>query len=357
MNKERDSITISVGDLASIASTFLKTQDGLNEFNRCWRIGEKLTVTWDLTELRQGKVNVAATSFFLAIAHRVRAYSDKAQPIMIDWKPKTLSFLSDIGFFSVSNKYDLFEWPYNIGGFDDGLINPNTLISSYDLRHSKEDLLDRTSISELKKHYRELYRSEIVDLCDSLFFESDRINYEMISDLPLILSRTCAELVTNAIIWGGATAFVGLQRAPFGVFINVSDIGIGIKNSLINKNINIPNFENGNNEDINSVLLASAINEQDFGLKRAISTVIDSGGDITISSNSAEVHWAESSWSSFVSSIDTYGMEKAIKLYPSPVKGKTTAKNKESGYHRVWSNSIRGTRITFFVPLGKKGVK
>lgn len=357
MDKERDSITISVGDLASISTIFLKTQEGLNQFNRCWRTGKKLTVIWDLTELRQGKINVAATSFFLAIAHRVRAYSDSAQPILIDWRPRSLSFLSDIGFFSVSEKYDLFEWPYNIGGFEDGNTNPNTLISSYDGKYTKENSSENKDVSELKKHHRELYRSEIIDLCDSLFVDSDRINFETINELPLILSRTCAELVTNAIIWGGATAFVGLQRSQFGVVINVSDIGIGIKNSLIGKNINVPIFDNGNNEDINSILIASSINQQDFGLKRAISTVIECRGDITISSNSAEVHWSELNWLSFIKIVEERGIETAIKLHPSPVRGKATKSQKNEGYHRVWSGSIRGTRITFFVPLTSKGVR
>lgn len=355
MNQNEEMITISVGDLGSIATISLKTQEGLTQFNDCWKRGKKPTVVWDMRDLRQGKINVAATSFFLAIAHRVRSYSESAQPILIDWRPKSFSFLSDIGFFSISDRYDLFEWPYQIGGFEGNTTNPNTLLSSYDSIAPIDAKMSEENISEWKKIHREIYRREIIELCESLFTSSDRVNFRFGGELPLTISRTCAELVTNSILWGGATAFVGLQRNSKGIIICVSDIGVGIKNSLMSKTGDKYKLTQNHDDDLKAILIASSINEKDFGLKRAISSVVNYDGNISISSNSSELHWANSNWQKFIQSMNDADLITAIESFPPSIRGKTTVDDKKSGYHRKWDMSIRGTRISFFIPLDNEG--
>ncbi|MCU1792485.1 hypothetical protein [Pectobacterium polaris] len=355
MEDSQTDIIIDVGDLGSISSVFLVTKNGLNEFNSYWKQGVVPTVKWDMRDIRTGKINVGATSFFLALAQRIRSYSNSAIPILIDWHPKTLSFLYDIGFFHISNRYDLFKWPYPIGGFDSGNINPNTLLSSYDELIPKPSFNDQDKIIDWKRYHREAYRGELIDLCESLFNKSDKNKFGFSKELPLIISRTCSELVTNSLLWGGVTAFVGLQRARNGIFINVSDIGIGMKASLLKKNVNIETISDFKNIDLVSILICSIINEKDFGLKRAISSVVETGGNITILTNSCEIHWSNENWNKFNNDIDCHNVKYAIDNFPPPITGRADIHSKDKGYYRNWNSGIRGTRISFFIPTNGFG--
>lgn len=344
-------LKIKVGPLSSIASVYSSTVSKLEEFNNAWKLGALPIIEWDLSDIRTGHINVAAASFFLALAHRVRQFTNESQPIKIDWHPKTFSFLEDINFFQVANEYDLFDWPYEIGGYDDGLINPNTKILAYDKLSSKPNLSIPDEVSEWKKSHRETYRRNIIDRCEALFLDNDHFNNK---NLPLIISRTCAEMATNSLLWGESAAFLGLQRSRNMIFISVSDIGLGFKNSFISKNEHIEFLSKTTiDKDIASLAIGSVINKNEFGIKRAITTVIELGGNITISSGKGEIHWGKTLWLSYLENIEKESLYDAIESLPENIN-KSDSDAKNHGFCRKWSASIRGTRVSFWIPLGGK---
>ena len=347
-------ININIGFLNSPSAFYFSSRKGLEEFNRGWQSGFQPSVCWDLRQLTVGKINVGAVAFFLAVAHRVRHFTGQSQDILLEWHPKQFSFLSDIGFFEISDQYDLFNWPFTIGGFESEYINPSTKIMSFEQILPPPDYNDETTVAEWKQLHRETYRTEIINNCEALF--SSKL-HSTNRNLPLIMSRTCSELVTNSLLWGNATSFVSFQRTKSNIFINVCDIGRGFKQSLRSKDA----FENLKKEDnsiddIYAIGLGSVINENDFGLKRAISTVMDLGGDITILSNSGELHWAKPLWESYLQDIDSSGLDYALdSLHTGSIiqTSEERKKLKDRGFSRSWSSSIRGTRIGFYIPIGE----
>lgn len=343
-------IDINTGGLDGIASVYKHVSKGLHEFNDRWKKGEQSTVCWNIRGLRYREMDISAISFFLAIAHRVRLYTGNSQPILLDWNPNVLSFLSDIGFFDVANSNDLFKWPYEVDGLDLGKTNPNTKLLSYDRLSQKPKTSDVDELSKWKKVHRENYRADIISKCESLFIPKDTKQYG--ENLTLAMSRTCAEIAINSLLWGEAAAFLGIQRSSKRITISISDIGIGFKNSLISKGLHL-NLLNNDKSDINSVALCCVINENDFGLKRAISTVIKLEGHISISSSKGEILWCERLWNDFVECYEAKGAESAILTLPAPIY-KADNSDRKSGYVRKWSDSIRGTRISFMIPINQQ---
>lgn len=342
MNNTSKKVIINVGNMSSMSSIYYNISQYLEPFNNFWKEGVVPDVEWNLMDLQEGKINISAIVFFLSIAKRMRSFTNNPHKFHIDWRPNILGFLSDINFFTVADSYNIFQWPETIGGYPSEKINPNTVLASFDAIMPIPDYSDKACLDLWKRHHRESYRQVIIKLCNSLFLEKDNINTE----LQLLLSRVCSEIVTNSLLWGKETAFVGLQRSSKLISISISDLGIGIKNSLILKQQNSAYTTN----DLNSILVASTINQFDFGLKRAINGVIKIGGDISINSNSTEVLWCKDNWNTFLSNIEKYTLFAALKNFPPPVE-KTTPSDKQNGFSRVWHSAIRGTRINFTIPL------
>lgn len=347
LGMEMAKIKINVGSLNSIKAVYNSTKHDLGKFNKFWSEGKQPSVEWDLTDLTIGKVNVAGLSFFLALAHRVKEFTGKPQDILLEWHPKQFGFFHDIGFFSVSDKYDLFIWPFTIGGFETGEINPKTKILSYENIHSLPDTSDQDELSEWKKVHREMYRGDVMQRCSALF---EGIADNGKRNLPLVMSRTCAELVTNSLLWGQATAFVGLQRTSNKIFISVTDIGLGLNRSYSSKITHTPKLS-----DIQAISACCAINQNDFGLKRAIMTVLELNGSVNIISNGGEVHWGLENWTKFLNRISQIGFEQAVMELDADKKQneRTNLTHFQNGYSCFLNNKIRGTRISFSIPVDK----
>lgn len=342
-------IEINIGGLEGIASVYRNVSKGLHEFNEHWKRGEQSVIYWDVRGLKNREMDISAISFFLAIAHRIRLYTRICQPILLDWNPITLGFLSDIGFFEVANLNDLFKWPYEIDGLVIGKTNPNTRLLSYKQLSQKPEINNASDLSEWKRIHRENYREDIIGKCESLFTSKDQKRYG--ENLALAMSRTSAEIAINSLLWGEAAAFLGIQRSNKRITISISDIGVGLKNSLISKGLHL-NLLNDDISDINSVALCSVINENDFGLKRAVSTVINLGGSISISSSAGEIFWCDKLWNEFVECYEARGAERAILKLPVPIY-KAEDSDRKNGYVRKWAESIKGTRVSFRIPINQ----
>lgn len=339
-------IRFRVGALQSISSLYFNVKDDLREFNVAWVEGKKPEVIWDMTDLRPGKMNVSALSFFLALAHRMRMFMNEPQPILIDWNPNVLQFLEDIRFLAVSKQFDLFKWPDVLGGYETGNGNPNNRIIAYDKLSLIPSFQENDLISEWKKLHREKYRSHLMSSCQSLF---EHTNIER--GLPLLISRNCAEVAVNSLLWGGSAAFIGLQRASKYIFVSVSDIGVGFSASYNCKNF-LDIAGDGHERDIISLLNCSVLNANDLGLKRLISSVIDLGGNVTLSSGNAELSWKKEFWIGFLNDISELGLDKAI-FKAKNFGARLDPERKETGFSRILPQSIRGARVSFVIPLGE----
>jgi hypothetical protein len=342
-------ITIRVGAMQSVSSVYFSSRKGLDEFNKEWALGHQPSVTWDLSQLKPGRVNVAAIAFLLALAHRIRAFTGRKQKAVIEWHPNLFSFLFDINFFTVSDNYDLFDWPFEIGGFEGGTTNPNTKILAFNQLESVPDMSDVEGIAKWKQVHREKYRANIIHSCEALFSVNENSNPK---NLPLIMSRNCAELVTNSLLWGDATPFIGLQRTKGKIFISVSDIGRGLRSSLIQKRL----MARENSDELHAIALACVINKNDFGLKRAISTVVELGGNISISSGQCEINWGADLWRSFLSDIENKHFGHAVQQLTLSCDdiNEMPYEKRMNGFLRTWPSSIRGTRVSFSIPLEGK---
>ncbi|UAB72218.1 hypothetical protein INR79_23425 [Vibrio sp. SCSIO 43132] len=344
-------LVISVGALESVASVYSHVSNKLVDFNSDWKTGDIPHVTWDLTSLKIGKIDVSACAFFLAIAKRVDKYSSSKQEVLLDWNPKIIGFLEDIEFFLVADKYELFDWPFTIGGGRASNISPYTKILSYPAIRDKPNITDKDELDQWKMIHRESYRHKIVRSCESLF---SKYHFEHShDDIATILSRTCSELVTNSLLWGDSTAFVGLQRNRYFIEITVVDVGVGLRRSLRSKNKLQNSTDIKTNVFLSSIAIASTVNYQDFGLKRAINTVVGLNGTISISSERAEIVWANDLWRNFNNTKNEFDIESALNSLPIP--SGFTKYDYERGFTRLWDNSIRGTRITFRVPTRAAG--
>lgn len=336
--------------MQSVSSVYFSSRKSLDEFNQAWAHGHQPSITWDLRQLKPGRVNVASVSFLLALAHRIRLFTGRSQKVVIEWHPNLFSFLFDINFFSVADNYDLFDWPFEIGGFEGGKTNPNTKVLAFSQLEKVPDINSFEEVADWKRVHREKYRANIIHSCEALFSINENSTPK---NLPLIMSRNCAELVTNSLLWGDATPFIGLQRTRNKIFISVSDIGRGLRNSLIQKGL----LSRQNTDELYAIALACTINKNDFGLKRAISTVIDLGGNISISSGNCEINWGIELWREFLADVDTTGVEHAVLQLTSSSENATDTSSydrKRNGFHRTWPSSIRGTRVSFSIPLEGK---
>lgn len=333
---------INVGTLQGMGSVYMAISPSLQKFNQLWISGKRPEIEWDMTSVRPGKINVSALAFFLAVADRVSKFTGKPHRVIIDWNPTVFEFLDNIGFFDVADRFKLFEWDYPLGGYDPGNQNPSNRIIGYQKIAEIPDITNKVEVSKWKKIHREAYRDNIVRQCIPLFEGAG-----LSEGLPLLISRSSSEIATNSLLWGRSAAFLGMQRTKNIIFISISDVGIGCKKSLEEKNNSDGSI---NLNDLSSLVLASFINEEEYGLRRVISSIMDLNGSISLSSGGGEICWRPKIWKDCLDTFNSFGLIKAISQVNN-LANLNDVQSKNNGYARNWNTAIRGTRISFSIPL------
>jgi hypothetical protein len=319
--------------------------------------GERPEVVWDLRHVEPTHMSMAGLTAFLSVAHRLRQFTDHAQPARVVWNPEIFAFWDDISLFRISQQYDLLKWPEGIiGGYSPGQTNPNTelLVVPY------ENVPDRTVNIDYWKTWkdsvRQKFKEDLLLRCGRLFQPSRRSG-DFPQELLDNVAVACAELVVNSLLWGRSTAFVGLQRSGKGITVAVCDSGVGFITSIRGQS----KLRAMNSKDhAEALAIGAVVNRREYGLRRVINTVIKNGGWVIMSSFDTEIHWKDSLWERAKagagrieeSALDLKGLMNAI---GSPVRGKPTLDDRESGYCKAWDYGLRGTRITFEIPLSTGG--
>lgn len=350
-------LPINVGPLNGLGSFCLYTARALKEFSDLYMEGEHPEVEWDLRNVEPTHMSMAGLTAFLSTAHRLRQFTDHAQPARVVWNPEIFAFWDDISLFRISQQYDLLKWPEGIiGGYAPGQTNPNTKLLVVPYENVPDRKVDLEYWKTWKDSVRQKFKDDLLLRCGRLFRPS-RGTGEFPEGLRDNVAVACAELVVNSLLWGQSTAFVGLQRSRTGITAAVCDSGVGFIGSIQEQSkLRGLHYK----DHVEALALGAVVNRREYGLRRVINTVIKNGGWVIMSSFDAEIHWKNSLWERAKMgagrtedySLDLKGLMKAI---GSPVRGKPTLDDRENGYGRVWDYGLRGTRITFEIPLSIGG--
>ena len=331
-----------------------RSGESLREYTELYQAGASPEVVWDLRGCLPKRMNMATLAAFLSIADRLREFSGKPQRARVHYDPEVLAFWDDIHFKSLAEDFDLFDWePKEVmGGYSRGLTNPNTRIFAFTVSDDPPPRCNETAWIAWKDKVRDRVRDKLMLLCGPLFVAKARTN-PFPQELVNLVANTCAELVLNSSLWGKSIAFVALQRSSKGITAAVCDTGKGLHASLSSPRDKLASKEPPHPKpanDLESIVLASLVNQKDFGLRKAISQVLDRNGWVLISSVSGLVEWRKESWlratNSFKKPSDA--VPPCEKLFPSVSPASTEAK---AGHFRTFDYGVRGVRISFEIPI------
>lgn len=346
------SLEINVGPLNGVTSFCLHTAGGLRKFNDLYRRGSDTSVSWDLRNVETGHLSMAGLTAFLATAYRLRAFVKTRPPVLVTWNPQVFGFLDDISFFRISNTLGIFEWPEQIvGGYDSGKTNPNTqlLVFPFD-QVAVPRPQDADQCKAWKARVRPEINGDILLRCGHIFKSSRTVDiaYEVIEQIAM----TCTELILNCLLWGRAPAFVGLQRTSPGITVAVCDSGSGFRNTLALTQARP--LTNPPIDHLQAVVLGSLINVNEYGLRRAIHSVLSEEGWVAISSFDAEIVWRPRLWSRVkdedIWTGSSFDVQRVMPLVPAPAR-KISREQRDEGFVRKLDLGLRGTRIAFEIPI------
>lgn len=339
-------IFINVGPLNSFASLGFHISEGLSEFNENFIRGRQTKIIWNLNKLEQYSVNMSTLTAFLSVAYRLRKFSNQPQEMVMDWKPPVLAFLTDVSFFKIAKELDLFTWDSRlIGGFQSGKTNPNTEIFLFE----NQTFVEKDRLNDWIK-WKDSNRQDLHDYISSIcenIFNPENQSFQFPQKIVDTLSSTATELALNSVMHGREPAFIGAQRTSERITVSVCDCGVGFINSLRKLNPDI----NSSISHIQGILIGSIINKKDFGLQEAIQNVLDYGGWVIISSYNGEICYRPELWHK----IKNLTTEEIVKTNVEEILGSQVKQigyqDKLHGYWRQLYKTLRGTRITFEIPV------
>lgn len=351
--KPETEFILNAGNLASIASFHRAIANRLIDFNDQYRSGDRPRVRLNLTSIQPRKMSMAGLTALLTIVDRLREFSRLPVLVDVNWNPEIFGFWEDTGFFEIGRKRDLFEWQEGMAhGYSYGKTNPNTKLLFFELPDTlRNNHSDRPT---MKDEIRNEVKEKLLLLCGELF-RPKRGARAIPSTLRDQVAVTSAELVVNAHLWGEANAFVGLQRSSNGITVCVCDSGKGFYKSLLEKRK--PKFAHIPTSHLESLALGCINNYEDFGLRRAIDMVVRFGGKVEVSSYSAEIVWQHTLWDQWTK-MSTYTphnpavfQESFAKICAQFMIEKLSSDGRQMGYCRNWTTPLRGTRVSFEIPI------
>lgn len=344
---------LNAGNLASISSFHHAIAGRLTEFNDQYRQGKRPRVRLNLTGIQPKKMSMPALTALLSIIDRLRDFSTSPVFVDVNWNPDIFGFWEDIGFFEIGRERDLFEWKEGIAhGYSYGNTNPNTKLLFFEMPDKLRGI--SPELPKMKDEIRSEVKEKLLLLCGELF-RPKRGARAIPNTLRDQVAVTSAELVVNAHLWGKANAVVGLQRTSRGITVCVSDSGEGFFNSLLKKTK--PKYAHVPKSHLEAVALGCINNYEDFGLRRAIDMVVRFGGKVEVSSYAAEIAWQRILWDFWTERVVHDPHDPSIFLQHFEEScgrfliDKLSLEARQVGYFRSWHTPMRGTRISFEMPI------
>jgi len=284
-------LNINVGSLRDLDSLRIATAPQLRKFSGFYQRGIRPRVAWDLRGVEPGKMNLAALTAFLSVAERMRAFSDQPQVGWVGFKPRVFGFWHDIAFLQWIRVLDLIRWqpPDIVGGYGQYVsqTNPNTKILRFACPDPLPVFRDESEFEGWKNDQRERHVEALRSPCGAVFYRVGDRGGATRSVFENVVYAV-AELITNSHYWGRAPAYIGLQRSTAGISVAACDTGHGFVSALSRKRLL---FGRGPAVDrhVDALIVGSLINSELYGLRRAIQSVVDSRGWVTVASFDAVV--------------------------------------------------------------------
>lgn len=358
-----ETVHVNVGPLTSFNSLVMHLSNKIDAIRHAYLEGRTPKILFDLRNAKFGQISIPAVTALLSCSKRLRDYLGYPIPITMRWDPELQGFLSEVGFFEIDQKFQIFYWlPEGIiGGFSRGRIsprgkiNPSTRIFYYaDTQSIKSLSPDDYGVEKAKR--KQKIAPHFYLKCSQLF--SGLENQRGVD----IIASTTLELIVNSLIHGEDIAFVGIQRTNKRVTISVCDSGIGFPKSLVRSNELNNEFKGISH--IHGLLIGSLIQRNEHGLRLAISEVLNydntsldnrNDGWVTISSYDTELRWQKMNWSKAQNSADDI-LRKGKSFDIESVLGKQLADFVERdiislGYWKKYESYIVGTRIAFEITI------
>lgn len=350
-------LRLDAGRMNSLWSFNRSVAPGLKEFTENYQRGVLPEVIWDLNHVVTGHQSIAALCSFLAVGvHLSRflrsRFSESAPTATLSWNPMVLSFWKDIGLLDLIQEYEVLEWPFELGGYDFGKMNPNSKVLLFDMpKLSRSAFSSEDELHFAKRKNRESVEDEVVARCDQLFSSTTAgkaVSPKLRQDLAIYVG----ELVTNSHIWGENFAVIGLQITRARATVVVVDVGIGLRASLNKK------YAMGeapwSQTSLEASVTASFLNPRELGLMRIIDEVTAHRGTVEISTGGAFLRWDSNLWAQ-CRALAREGLA-ACDLVPrliTQAHATDAATGRSIGFIREWEPGVRGTRIVFDIPLSE----
>jgi hypothetical protein len=349
-------LLLPVGALDGLGSLSYSLAKPLQEFTR--QYGEsrrspentRIIPEWDLRKLQYPRVNIAALTAFIAVAHRLRLFSEEKPQARLTWNPKVFGFLQDAGVIDILRKNDLVNFPREeLAGYwhEVGRTNPSTRFFFLDATADAPS--DPGKLIAWKDEARRELTGKLFDYTKALFKPSKRAVFDP-RIVDSIVSAT-AELSLNANFWGRCPAAVGLQRSPHGITVAVADCGEGLVKSLRDKGAQYGEVA----DHPTAALLAAVHNRREYGLFRVIEEITSlPNGWVSLWSFDTELYLRRPLWES-VRGLTTKSLfdRRTVPL----LTGRVDDEIKRTGYLRQWSSGIRGVRVTFEISFDRGRVR
>lgn len=328
-------IVFSVGPITSFRSLHYHFCEKIGELRSLYLSGVTPRVIYDLSGLEFKAISIGGLTALLAISCRIRQYTENPILLAFNWDPHVQGFLTDIAFFDISRRFDLFEWDERVvGGFEMGKTNPNSKLLYYADVNPQDKFASHEELNEFKRSLKQKIAPNFLLRCSNVFRGfSDR--------LEGVVSNTTLELIVNSLIHGESIAFVGLQRTTKRITVAVSDYGVGFPRSL-NKTF----FRDSRKKlsHLQGILIGTQIQKKDHGLRLAISETLDFGKGkdrkpwVVIASFDTELRFTAESWNQTKVHFDEDEMfsKAEVNEFIDAVR---------------FPDILIGTRITFEIPL------
>lgn len=335
---------LHVGGLSSVSALHKAIAEQLMEYNKRYLSGGRPQVRFDLTGIQAKKISMAALTALLATMDRFREFTNSPADMDIRWNPDVFGFLDDIGFFRLGQERDLFRLdPRIIGGYSTNTTNPNTQLLYSDFNDDWSP--DQAELAMQKDAIRNQIKETLLIQCGGVFRQR-RGARAITNELRDQILVTSAELVVNAHLWGKASAFLGLQRTSRGITVCVCDSGEGFLSSIKKKKKRKLLSEDAGH--LESLAIGCVVNDEDFGLRRAIDMVTRFGGRVEVSSFSGEIVWKDELWNHW---LKVAASDAGLSFEQKFSHFRIQAESIQQGYCRDRTTPLRGSRVTFEIPI------
>ena len=359
-NKE---FRINIGSLSSYSSLYNNLAPSLSYLRKLYandKLPEK--IYFDFRYIERKRIKISALTYLLSVSHNISRIYKRPFDVIINWDPYILSFLHDLDFISIANYFRLYDWEGYIGGYKSGQFNPNSKLFYFEEINSIFNFSSKIDLDRWKEECREDIEIELEKRFEKILLIQDLDREYNIFLIDKLISTT-AELIVNTLLHGQEICFMGIQRTSKGISISISDSGLGLIDGLKNfrkwaQSVNLKekyiDFEIKN--DIDALLNAALIKENDVGLKSAIDDIInDLNGYVTMSTGLAEIRWETQNWNIASQRFDYDNFHKNLQsandLLGEEKKGFMSKSDYYKGYYQIHKNYLKGTRISFEVPF------